>query len=129
MATTTCLDISLPTTLASPRLARDRVGELISQATESQRLRDDVRLCVSEAVTNVVRHAYGGEQGAIVLVMERVDEALRVTVRDSGAGIVAPPVDEGRGFGIEIIRRLATSVSVVSAPGRGTEIVMSFELP
>lgn len=129
VATTTCLDVSLPATLASPRVARDRVGELVAHETSSPRLRDDVRLCVSEAVTNVVRHAYGVDEGVIELVVERIDGMLCVTVRDAGFGIVGPPLSETRGFGFEIIRRLATRVSVMSAPGRGTEIVMSFALP
>ena len=129
MTASTCLDVSLPATLASPRLARDRVGELIGQATTSSRLRDDVRLCVSEAVSNVVRHAYRTDDGTVALVVARVDGMLRVTVGDTGVGILGPPQDATRGFGFEIIRRLATRVSVVSAPGRGTEIVMSFALP
>ena len=129
MTTSTCLDVSFPATHASPQLARDRVGQLIARETASPRLQDEVRLCVSEAVTNVVRHAYGTDKGMIALLVERIDGMLCVTVRDAGFGIVGPPLDETRGFGFEIIRRLATRVSVVSAPGQGTEIVMSFELP
>lgn len=129
VTTSTCLDVSLPATHASPRVARDRVGELIGKVTTSPRLRDDVRLCVTEAVSNVVRHAYDTDGGTVTLVVARVDGMLRVTVADAGVGILRPPHDATRGFGFEIIRRLATRVSVVSAPGRGTEIVMSFELP
>ena len=125
----TCLDVSLPATLASPRLARDRVGELLGQVTTSPRLRNDVRLCVSEAVSNVVRHAYRTDEGTVTLVVARVDGMLRVTVGEAGVGSRGPPHEATRGFGFEIIRRLATRVSVVSAPGRGTEIVMSFARP
>lgn len=123
------LDLSLPAVPGSARIARDRVADVIASATPDRRVRDDVRLCVSEAVTNVVRHAYSSSHGHITLVVERRDGELHVLVRDAGDGIHAPPArDETRGFGFEIIRRLATGVSVSSAPGLGTEIAMAFKL-
>ena len=48
----------------------------------------DVRLLVSELVTNAVRHANLDDGDVIGLVVELADDALRVEVHDPGGGFV-----------------------------------------
>jgi anti-sigma regulatory factor (Ser/Thr protein kinase) len=71
----------------------------------------DVRLLVSELVTNAVRHANLDAGDVIVLVVELGDEALRVEVHDPGGGFVprAPAPDPARpsGWGLYLVAELA----------------------
>jgi anti-sigma regulatory factor (Ser/Thr protein kinase) len=71
----------------------------------------DVRLLVSELVTNAVRHADLQADDEILLVVEVVEDALRVEVHDSGAGFVpsAPAPDPTRpsGWGLYLVAELA----------------------
>ena len=71
----------------------------------------DVRLLVSELVTNAVRHANLAEGDVIGLVVELADHALRVEVHDPGGGFVpsAPSPDPVRpsGWGLYLVAELA----------------------
>jgi anti-sigma regulatory factor (Ser/Thr protein kinase) len=80
---------------------------------------EGVVLAVSEAVANVVLHAYSKDHpGVIDLTAMAAPDELAIVVRDRGRGMAAPSVHPGAGFGIEIIRRLAQSVAVDhGAPG------------
>lgn len=74
------------------------------------RLRD-VRLLVSELVTNAVRHANLASGDTIDLVIELADHRLRVEVHDPGGGFVpsAPAPDPARpsGWGLYLVAELA----------------------
>ncbi len=96
----------------------------------TKRLAEDVRLCVSEAVTNVVRHAYGRRRGRVDIVVERGDHELTVVVRDTGVGI-PPPGRRGEsdGFGLKIIDELARENTISRTAQGGTEVAMVFDLP
>jgi anti-sigma regulatory factor (Ser/Thr protein kinase) len=76
----------------------------------SGRMRD-VRLLVSELVTNAVRHANLADGDVIVLVLDLADDALRVEVHDPGGGFVptAPSPDPARpsGWGLYLVAELA----------------------
>ena len=91
------------------------------------RLADDVRLCVSEAVTNVVRHAYGRRRGDVEVVVERDDGQVSVVVRDDGKGMTKAE-REGRsgGFGLKIIEKLAADHRIRTSPNSGVEMEMVF---
>src|SRR5215218_9311488 len=47
----------------------------------------DLRLAVTEACTNVVRHAYGARGGDIDVVVRPSGRALEVIVTDAGRGM------------------------------------------
>jgi anti-sigma regulatory factor (Ser/Thr protein kinase) len=125
----TCLELSLPALPKCVREARLAVGEAVGSVASRKRLVDDVRLCVSEAVTNVVRHAYGRRGGRVDIVVERNDDELTVFVRDTGVGM--PPTSRRRksdGFGLKIIDEVARE-STISRPAEGgTEVAMVFDL-
>jgi anti-sigma regulatory factor (Ser/Thr protein kinase) len=80
---------------------------------------EGLTLAVSEAVANVVAHAYGdGEPGLIDLAASTAPGEVAVVVRDRGRGMAAPSLRPGAGFGIEIIRGLARTVTLDDgAPG------------
>jgi serine/threonine-protein kinase RsbW len=71
----------------------------------------DVRLLVSELVTNAVRHANLSDGDVISLVIEIAEDALRVEVHDPGGGFVpsVPSPDPARpsGWGLYLVAELA----------------------
>jgi serine phosphatase RsbU (regulator of sigma subunit)/anti-sigma regulatory factor (Ser/Thr protein kinase) len=72
---------------------------------------EDLRLVVSELVTNSVRHAGLGRSVAIALRVTHVEGALRVEVTDPGVGFEPgtprPSIDGRGGWGLYIVERLA----------------------
>ena len=87
---------------------------------------EGITLAVSEAVANVVAHAYDeDEPGVIDLSASAAPDEVAIVVRDRGRGMDAPAARPGAGFGIAIIRRLAETVTVDEA-GRGVALTMRF---
>jgi anti-sigma regulatory factor (Ser/Thr protein kinase) len=95
-----------PEAAAEARHALDDIGDAVPVA----KLRD-VRLLVSELVTNAVRHANLSSSDVILLVFEANDHALRVEVHDPGGGFVptAPAPDPARpsGWGLYLVAELS----------------------
>jgi anti-sigma regulatory factor (Ser/Thr protein kinase) len=123
---TTCLDLRLPAVPASIRKAREAAASAAAGFRDG-RLADDVRLCVSEAVTNVVRHAYGRQRGDVEVVVERDDGEVSVLVRDDGKGMTKSE-REGRagGYGLKIIEKVAARHEIRTSPRSGVEMAMIF---
>ena len=71
----------------------------------------DVRLLVSELVTNSVQHAQVSAEDSIVLAVRFSDEAVRCEVRDNGPGFeppaTPPPDDADAGWGLFLVEQLA----------------------
>jgi serine/threonine-protein kinase RsbW/stage II sporulation protein AB (anti-sigma F factor) len=92
---------------------------------------DAIAVCVSEAVTNVVMHAYRdrSEAGLVELTAYVDDDgSLWIHVRDQGHGLAPRPDSSGLGIGLPIISQMATAMAVRTPEEGGTEIVMEFEL-
>jgi serine/threonine-protein kinase RsbW len=91
----------------------------------------DLKLALTEAVSNSVRHAYGTPgEGQVDIRYELGPDRISVDVIDDGAGFdpeEAPSFDgdelsEG-GLGIAIIRTIADDVEIESRPGvRGSRL-------
>jgi len=77
----------------------------------------DVRLLVSELVTNSVKHARVSEDDSIILEVKVNDERVRIDVRDPGPGFeppaAAPPDDADAGWGLFLVEQLADEWGVV----------------
>ena len=87
---------------------------------------DGVMLAVTEAVANVVVHAYVDRApGTVELRGEASPAEVELVVRDHGGGLVAGGASRGAGFGLPIIRRLAQRVELDDAPD-GVKLTMSF---
>jgi serine/threonine-protein kinase RsbW len=89
---------------------------------------NDLKLAVTEACTNSVRHAYGSNGGTVDIVYELHDDRLVVEVSDDGEGFDPDEVAEvdeltEGGLGIAIIRALADEFEVGDrADGRGSRL-------
>jgi serine/threonine-protein kinase RsbW len=93
----------------APAAARSAVERWLSGRV-SARLYDDVRLLVSELVTNSVRHARLTRDMTIRISVALVDGAVRIEVEDPGDGAiaaVAPDREHGGGFGLYLVELLA----------------------
>jgi anti-sigma regulatory factor (Ser/Thr protein kinase) len=94
----------------TPEAAAEARHALAGLALEDGRERD-VRLLVSELVTNAVRHANLAPADVILLVIEVEAGTLRVEVHDPGGGFVptAPAPDPARpsGWGLYLVAELA----------------------
>jgi serine/threonine-protein kinase RsbW len=78
---------------------------------------NDLKLAVTEACTNSVRHAYAENGGTVDIVYELHDDRLVVEVSDDGAGFDPNGLVEGGeltegGLGIAIIRALVDEFEV-----------------
>jgi anti-sigma regulatory factor (Ser/Thr protein kinase) len=88
-----------------------------------------IALCISEAVTNVVMHAYRNATvvGDVELrAYEDEDGCLWFHVRDGGHGLTPRADSPGLGVGLPIISQTASGMAVRTPEEGGTEIVMQF---
>jgi len=91
----------------------------------------DLKLALTEACSNSVRHAYGDDGGHVSISFELQDDRLIVEVVDDGTGFepetagrngVDAELSEG-GLGIAIIRSIADEVEIGGgANGRGSRL-------
>jgi serine/threonine-protein kinase RsbW len=108
------------------RLALTGIGRLRELSDE---LLADLKLALTEAASNSVRHAYGGEVGVVEISYELLPDRLVIEVTDDGGGFdplepVGAPDDlsEG-GLGIAIIRAIADEVEIGAQPdGKGSRL-------
>ena len=95
-------------------------------------LLEDLRLAISEAVTNAVVHAFRSQEqpGTVTVSVDvRAPEITEVIVRDDGIGMSQRSDSPGIGLGLGIIARLADQVEHRSPrDGAGFELWMRFRL-
>jgi len=112
------LDRELPARPEAAREARKALGELAPHVPAH--CFDDVRLLVTELVTNSLRHGALGAGDAIHLVVQLEPATLRVEVRDPGSGfdVPAPPEtpDLGAGWGLFLLSRIADRWGIRGRP-------------
>lgn len=87
-----------------------------------------IRLATSEALTNVVVHAYGGGAGRLHVSVAVADDELWVLVGDDGGGLHAGTSRGGLGVGLALIAELCDSFAIVNRSSGGTEVRMQFTL-
>jgi len=111
-------------------LARLALSGLADIAALPEELVADLKLALTEAVSNSVRHAYGEGGGFVSVAYELGHDSLTVEVVDDGEGFdpERPPALEGEeltegGLGIAIIRTIADDFELDSQPGvRGSRL-------
>jgi serine/threonine-protein kinase RsbW len=121
--------MTVPSRPENVALVRHVLDSLASAMPVNRARLDDMRLAVTEACTNVVRHAYhDGVAGPLEVVMRPHTDDLEVVVSDFGAGVGPSPDISGPGLGMPLIAALADRLDVQHAPGAGTRLAMAFTL-
>ena len=94
---------------------------------------EEIKVAVSEAVTNAVVHAYPGGPGPVRVRVRLEEGALVAEVEDEGVGIA--DVEQARqtsfttdpermGLGFTFMDSFMDGVEVWSEPGRGTRVTL-----
>lgn len=101
------------------RLRRDFPAEVLG----------DLKLALTEACTNSVRHAYADGGGTVEILYELYPDKLAVEVNDRGEGFTRPPetaeengeLSEG-GLGIAIIEALSDELEITQGDEGGSRL-------
>jgi anti-sigma regulatory factor (Ser/Thr protein kinase) len=115
-----------PAGTTSIKELRDAVGAYAAGFGAGSALEEAIRVCVSEAVTNVVVHGVGAPDATVVVAAERDGGELVVEIADAGGGFAGQSV--GGGLGLRLIGQLTDSFRIVATEDEGTLIRMSFRL-
>jgi serine/threonine-protein kinase RsbW len=119
--------LTLPARPENVAVIRHVLGAFAEALQLPADLVEDMRLAVTEACTNVVRHAYHeGEPGPIDVVIRPNGDKLDLIVSDRGAGIGPSPDLAGPGLGLPLIAALADHVEIEHGPKQGSRLAMSF---
>ena len=88
----------------------------------------DLKLALTEACTNSVKHAYADRPGVVEIVYELHADRVAIEVADDGVGFRPEPdddesdeLDEG-GLGLAIIRALSDELEIGERNGGGSRI-------
>lgn len=137
------IQLNIPSDLLFERVVRASAAELGSTMGFSPERIEDLKLAVSEAVTNAIEH--GGAQGApgaasVEVVFELDQEKLEIEIIDRGPGVPAfnaerrvvdeEHLDAGmlRGFGMYLISELVDQYEVQSS-NQGTRLILRIFRP
>src|SRR5438270_11048779 len=87
--------------------ARSAVADFAAAAGLHGEELERVRLVVSEAVTNSIRHAYPDGEGIIHVMSAVAGGELWVLIVDDGRGLAADSPNPGLGLGLKIMERMS----------------------
>ena len=118
-------------------LARLALSGIARQLPFGDELLADLKLAVTEACGNAVRHAYPDGTGDVTVAFVVRDDAIEMIVEDQGAGVTAAKVSHGPvsgpvegGMGMAIMRTVVDELDVSGgSDGRGTVVRMTKRLP
>src|SRR5215211_4867461 len=118
--------LTLPARPENVAVVRHVLGAFAEALDLPDTVIEDMRLAVTEACTNVVRHAYGdGEPGPVQILIRPVDDSLQVIVSDEGRGLGPSPDTAGPGLGLPLIAALTDSLEIEQEPSAGSRLLMS----
>jgi anti-sigma regulatory factor (Ser/Thr protein kinase) len=122
------LELRIPSTLGALALVRTSLRAWLEGAPVDRAEAESLVLAVWEACVNAVEHAVDPD-GAGVLV-RAVLAASKVSVLVEDNGRWSPPVNRaGRGFGLQLMRAMSSSVEIVpGGENGGTRVVLELEV-
>ncbi|MEU9025901.1 ATP-binding protein [Actinomadura sp. NPDC048394] len=125
------LDLLLPRETASVPATRKILDASLQALGVDEHIRDDIEVMLTEACTNVIKHARHGDDYTVRASIH--DERCVIKVIDSGRGFDAEripepdPVSEA-GRGLMIMRSLADDVRFDSYPEDGALVALEKHL-
>ena len=125
--TNTDVKLTLPARPENVSVIRHVLGAFAEALRLPDDLVEDLRLAVTEACTNVVRHAYPADvPGPVeITIIPSVDD-VSVVVTDHGRGIGSSSDTTGPGLGLPLIAAIADEVELQPVPGGGSRVAMTF---
>ena len=123
----TDVKLTLPARPENVSVIRHVLGAFAEALRLPDDLVEDLRLAVTEACTNVVRHAYPPEHtGPVEISIQPLEEQVTVIVSDHGRGIGTSSDTTGPGLGLPLIAAIADDVELQPVPGGGSRVAMTF---
>src|SRR3954463_13480298 len=123
----TDVKLTLPARPENVSVIRHVLGAFAEALRLPDDLVEDLRLAVTEACTNVVRHAYPSDQtGPVEISIQPLEEHVSVIVSDHGRGIGTSSDTTGPGLGLPLIAAIADEVELLPVPGGGSRVAMTF---
>ena len=121
---------SFEATRLAPGKGRQAIREFALAGHTTEHALGSIAVCVSEAMTNVVMHAYRDmdSPGQIDLRAELDGDSLTVRVTDEGHGLEPRLDSPGLGLGLPLISQFSAASEISSPEEGGTEIIMRFDL-
>jgi anti-sigma regulatory factor (Ser/Thr protein kinase) len=107
---------------------RRALAEMAAAAGAPDWQLDGIRLAASEALTNVVLHAYPARAGEIHVTAGVAGNEFWVLIADDGRGIKAGPQSDGLGLGLALITQLTDDFAIAERSSGGTELQLRFVL-
>ena len=137
--------LEFPSRSSNEAFARSAVACFAAQMDPTLEELGDIRTAVSEAVTNCIVHGYPDEIGVITMRCRILkDNVLDIVIKDKGVGIAdveqamregystaneeARSMGFGAGMGLPNMKRNADGFAIESEVGRGTDILMTFNI-
>lgn len=101
---------------------------------------EDIKVCVDEAATNIVKHGYGNQEGGLSVEVSREAGEIVIKIIDQAPPFdpeTAPRPDLGLplhdraigGMGVHLIRTLTDGLSHTAGPEGGNELVLRKKVP
>ncbi|MGL4344375.1 MAG: anti-sigma F factor [Cellulosilyticaceae bacterium] len=134
MADQNKMEITFQSISDNEAFARVAVAAFLSQLDPTVDELYDVKMAISEAVTNSIIHGYGHRADCEVRVKCSYDGRVAcIEIIDEGGGIVdveeamkalftTSEEDERAGLGFTVMQSTMNEVEVLSAPGKGTTV-------
>ncbi len=129
--------LDLPAQAENVALVRVAVGSLAAQLDFTLADIEEIRVATSEAFSNAVLHAYPkatpDQPGTVTVQAWIEDQTLEITVTDRGVGIADVDLarqaayttrEDRMGLGFVFMETFMDEVTVRTAPGSGTTVVM-----
>lgn len=95
---------------------------------------DEIKVAISEAVSNAVIHGYGNKEGLIEMTMNLYDDKLEFVITDYGKGIEDVALarqpsfstdPERMGLGFVFMESFMDELDIHSTPNQGTTVRMA----
>lgn len=129
------IKLEFPGKSCNESFARAAAAAFAAQLDPTMEELGDIKTAVSEAVTNVIVHAYPDVIGTVQMKLRILgNEFLEITIKDKGRGIddierAMQPLfttggEERSGMGFTIMESFTDKIRVRSKPGKGTCVVL-----
>lgn len=117
-------------------LARVIVAGFVMPLDPTIEQMSDIKIAVSEAVTNAIIHGYEDNEGKVFMELEISQGVLTVKIQDNGVGIediqkaceplyTSKPDAERSGMGFTVMESFMDSLHIISEMGKGTTVIMT----